>query len=230
MFVELRQGFEEVRELQGATGSRVAIGCLPLARSVFLPLAVTRLLTQFPDARVSILDGPYVEQLHALRYGQIDWLIGALRQPPPAADVVEDTLFEQPLAVVVRPGHPLLAESNPSAEQLAQLDWIAPPRLAPTRRFLDAFCERIGITAAANVIECSSLVATRGLLRHSDRAALLSPLQVREDVASGQLALLVDSLPDSGRAIGVTVRDNWRPTRVQAEFDGILRQLAESFG
>jgi len=228
MFVELRQGLEEVHELQGATRSRVAVGCLPLARSEFLPLAVTELLERFPDARVSILDGPYVEQLHALRYGQIDWLIGALRQPAPAADVVEHHLFEQPLAVVVRPGHPLLAAGSPGIEQLAGLEWIAPPPLAPTRQYLDDFFKRNGMPAPTSVVECSSLVATRGLLRRSDRAALLSPLQVRDDMDSGQLALLADSMPDSSRAIGVTVRDNWEPTRVQAEFDRILRRLAEN--
>ena len=61
VFAEVRQGFEEVREMQGLTNSRVAVGSLPLARSEFLPTAVTRLLDKYPDARVSILDGPYIE-------------------------------------------------------------------------------------------------------------------------------------------------------------------------
>ena len=226
VFAEVRQGFEEVWEMQGRTDSRVAIGSLPLVRSEVLPAAVTRLLQRYPDARVSILDGPYVEQLHALRYGEIDWLIGALRDPPPTADVVQEALFDQPLAVVVRPGHPLLGPTAPSIEDLAKLAWVAPPTLAPTRRFLDEFFEQKGTKAPTRIIECSSLIATRALLLQSDRAALLSPLQIREDVGAGKLAVLMHAIPDSSRTIGIATRDNWEPTKVQSVFATILRELA----
>lgn len=223
---EIRQGFEEVRELQGDTASRIAVGCLPLARSEFLPRAVTLLLSKYPDAHISILDGPYVEQLHALRYGEIDWLIGALRDPPPVRDVRQEPLFEEPLAIVVRPGHPLLDAGSPSFEDLSQLEWIAPRSLAPTRRFFDDFFKKDGVATAPRVIECSSLAATRGLLRRSDRAAMLSLLQVREDIHAGELATLIESLPNSNRSIGVTTRENWQPTTVQEAFSRILRELA----
>jgi len=226
VFAEIRQGFEEVAELQGNANSRVAVGCLPLARSEFLPTALTELLTRYPDANVSILDGPYIEQLHALRYGQIDWLIGALRDPPPIGDIVQESLFEEPLAIVVRPGHPLLKPARPSFRNLASLEWIAPRSLAPTRRFFDDFFKRGGMDTQPRVIECSSLIATRGLLQRSDRAAMLSPLQVREDVQAGELAILIDSLAHSSRSIGITTRENWEPTMVQAEFATIVRELA----
>jgi DNA-binding transcriptional LysR family regulator len=227
VLAEMRQGLEEVRELQGDTGSRIAVGCLPLARSEFLPQALTNLLARHPDAQISILDGPYVEQLHALRYGQIDWLIGALRDPPPVADIRQEPLFDEPLAIVVRPGHPLIGNAPPSFEELARLEWIAPRQLAPTRRFFDEFFERGGVTRSPRVIECSSLIATRGLLQRSDRAAMLSPMQVREDVAAGELAMLVETIPGSDRTIGIATREDWEPTMVQAEFAHIIRGLAQ---
>jgi DNA-binding transcriptional LysR family regulator len=230
VFAEIRQGFEEVKELQGTTDSRIAVGCLPLARSEFLPTAITRLLSTYPDARVSILDGPYIEQLHALRYGQIDWLLGALRQPVPTRDVIQEALFDQPLVVVVRPGHPLLESDSPDIAELAKLEWVAPRSLAPAREFFDALFDRNGVDAPTRIIECSSLIATRGLLRQSDRAALLSPLQVREDVSAGDLAILIDAIPGSSRSIGLTTRDNWEPTMVQAEFVKIVRELASQIG
>ena len=230
VFAEVRQGFEAVWELQGRSDSRIAIGSLPLVRSEFLPAAVTRLLSRYPDARVSILDGPYVEQLHALRYGDVDWLIGALRDPPPTSDIVQEALFDQPLAVVVRPDHPLLSAPPPSIKALSELDWIAPRQLAPTRKFFDEFFARNRVETPTRIIECSSLIATRGLLRQSDRAALLSPLQVREDVAAGEVAVLIDTIPDSSRSIGITTRDNWEPTKVQAAFASIMRDLAAHVG
>ncbi|MEM1263830.1 MAG: LysR family transcriptional regulator [Pseudomonadota bacterium] len=227
VFAEVRQGFESVHELRGLATSRVAIGALPLVRSEFLPVAVDRLLQRFPDARVRIQDGPYIELLHALRYGHIDWLIGALRDPLPIGDVVQERLFEQPLAIVVRPGHPLLNHGTPSPAALAELEWVVPRPLAPSRLIFDAYFQANGVVTPTRTIECGSLVSTRRLLRSSDRAAMLSPLQVREDIADGALAVLLESIPNSRRNIGVTTRADFEPTRVQAQFGAIIRQLAQ---
>lgn len=229
-FVEIRQGFEDVAELKGRSDGRIAVGSLPLGRSEFLPLAATQLLKQYPDAKLSILDGPYVEQLHALRYGQIDWLIGALRDPPPTHDVAQEALFKQPLAIVVRPGHPLLNKAPPTLHNLAKLEWVVPQKLAPARKIFNDMFERAGLDVPTRVVECSSLIATRGIVLNSDRAALLSPLQVREDVHAGGLAILVDAIPDSSRIIGITTRDDWEPTLLQQEFTKILRTLAATVG
>ena len=205
--------------------SRISVGSLPLARAELLPQAVTLLLASYPDARVNILDGPYTEQLHALRYGQIDWIIGALRDPVPTADIVQRHLFEEPLTIVVRTGHPLLGIQAPGPESLAQLEWVVPREHTPTRDLFTAFFARAGVATPRRIIECSSLVATRGLLQSSDRAALLSPAQIRRDVQAKQLAILGAPLPDTSRAIGVTVRADWVPTLVQAEFSRIVHAL-----
>lgn len=225
-FAEIRQGFEEVSELLGNMMSRVSVGCLPLARAELLPAAVTRLLGTYPDARVSILDGPYGEQLHALRYGQIDWIIGALRDPAPTADIVQQHLFEEPLSIVVRTGHPLLGKTVPSPDVLATLEWIAPREHTPTRDLFMAFFSRAGVATPQRIIECSSLVATRRLLQTSDRAALLSPAQIRGDIETKQLAVVGRPLAGTNRSIGITVRADWEPTIVQAEFTEIIRALA----
>lgn len=225
-FSEIRQGFEEISELHGNMMSRVSVGCLPLARAELLPRAVTRLLKIYPDARVSILDGPYGEQLHALRYGQIDWIIGALRSPSPTTDILQQHLFEEPLSIVVRTGHPLLGKPLPDSATLANLEWIAPREHTPTRDLFTSFFARAGVATPQRIIECSSLVATRGLLQNSDRVALMSPMQIRGDIATRQLAILGQPLPGTSRSIGITVRTDWNPTIVQAEFTRIVRASA----
>lgn len=229
-FSEIRQGFEEVSELQGIMSTRVSIGSLPLARAELLPMAVTRLLDLYPDAKISILDGPYEEQLHALRYGQIDWIIGALRHPTPTTDIVQQHLFEEPLSIVVRTGHPLLGAQAPDPAALSKLEWIAPREHTPTRHLFTALFVRADVAIPQRVIECSSLIATRSLLQMGDRAALLSLSQVRRDVESKQLAILADSLPETARSIGLTTRTDWEPTSIQAEFANIVCGLATDFG
>ncbi len=227
MFAEIRQAFEEVSELQGRMSTRVAIGCLPLARAELLPRAVTDLMHVYPEAKVSILDGPYNEQIHALRHGETDWLIGALRDPPPTADLKQRHLFSEPLSIVVRTGHPMLNSTTPTPSSLANLEWIAPIIGTPARGLFATFFEHNGVAAPQQVIECSSLATTRGLLQLGDRAALLSLSQVRRDVDAGQLAILAAALPGTARSIGITTRADWIPTAIQAKFASIVQRLTD---
>ncbi len=225
-FAEIRQGFEELDELDGNMRSRIAVGCLPLARARLLPDAVASLLDTYPNARVSIMDGPYPEQLHALRRGRIDWVVGALRDPCPAPDVEQSALFEEALTIVVRSDHPMLERRSPQPDALARLHWIAPRRGTPARDLFESFFSRHGHAPPEHIIECSSLLTARALLRASDRAALLSPSQVEYEIDTGQLATLGGALRGTARTIGVTTRRSWQPTAVQATLTRLIRYHA----
>lgn len=223
-FAEIRQGMDEVREALGFMDGRIVIGCLPLARTHLLPASLTRLLAQFPEVQARVIDGPYSELLHGLRHGQIDLIIGALREPAPAADIRQDVCFSETLRIAVRAGHPILATPTPSPEQLAALDWIVPREGTPARTHFGNFFAAAGLPAPHRIIECSSLVAARGLLLQSDRAAILSLSQIRYEILSAQLAVLAQPLPGSNRPIGLTLRKDWKPTRVQS---ALLERIVE---
>jgi DNA-binding transcriptional LysR family regulator len=225
---ELQQGLEAFRESHGQVDGRILVGSLPLARSALVPTAITRLLTRYPEVRLRVVDGPYPELLHELRSGRLDFIVGALRLPPPA-DIRQETLFTDSLSLVVRPGHPLCGKERLAAADLASLDWVLPPDGTPGRLLFETFYRSVGLGQPRHVIECSSLVAVRGLLLQSDRAALLSRAQVGFEVESGQLAVLGDPLPHTARPIGLALRADWRPTQAQSAFIDLLREaVAES--
>ena len=226
-FAEIHQGFEEIDELHGRMQGSVKVGCLPLARTSLLPTAITRFLAKHPSARMKVVDGPYDELLHALLHGRIDLVIGALRLPRPTNQIVQEALFDDPLSIVVRRGHPLLARGLPDVSELAGLDWIVPREGTPARDHFTAFFAEHCVAPPTRLIECSSLVTTRGLLLQSDRAALLSVRQARLDVDSGQLVTLSDPLPGTERTIGLTYRRDWQPTTVQREFIDTVRCAAQ---
>jgi LysR family transcriptional regulator, regulator for genes of the gallate degradation pathway len=136
---------------------------------------------------------------------------------------VQEALFDDALSIVVRREHPLLRRDTPDATELADLGWIVPREGTPARDHFNAYFVERGVNAPSTFIECSSLVATRGLLMKSDRAALLSVRQARVDIDSGQLAILTDPLPGTARPIGLTYRRDWQPTAVQAAFVDELR-------
>ena len=224
-FYELTQGVDEISEHKGKMNGSLRIGSLPLARTRILPHTVNLLLKEFPDARISIIDGPYNEQLHSLLHGQLDVIVGALREPRSSPDIVQEFLFEDPLYVVTRTGHTLLSSGKKlSAKVLQELDWIAPRKDTPAREAFQHFFENEGLQPPEHVIECSSLVAIRGLLMDSDRAALLSARQVAVDTDYGLLAISPQQLAGTGRDIGLAIRQQWSPTHVQARFLELLRK------
>jgi DNA-binding transcriptional LysR family regulator len=222
---ELQQGVEAFRESHGQVDGRIVVGSLPLARSALVPTAITRLLNRYPEVRLRLVDGPYPELLHELRSGRLDFIVGALRLPPPA-DIRQEPLFTDSLSLVVRPGHPLHGKAKLGAADLADLDWVLPPEGTPGRKLFEDFCRSVELGPPRHVIECSSLVAVRSLLLQSDRVALLSRAQVGFEVESGQLAVLGDPLPHTVRPIGLALRSDWRPTQAQAAFLDLLRELS----
>jgi LysR family transcriptional regulator of gallate degradation len=223
---EIQKGVEDVRELLGLVDGSVSIGCLPLARTDLLPEALTSLLSHYPDVKVRVYDGSYNELLRALRHGKIDVILGALRSPPPTADIEQERLFSDYLSILVRPGHPLLKSRSLDISVLSKLDWVVPPEGTPTRSHFDAIFQLAGLNPPNHLVECSSLMVTRGMLLRSDRAGILSSTQARYEVATGLLAVLPLSVSDTERPIGITTRKNWRSTMAASYFLENFRETA----
>jgi LysR family transcriptional regulator of gallate degradation len=106
-FAELEQARAEVRALSGDESGNTVIGAMPLARSYLLPAALLEFTQVHPQHGVAIIEGTYEHLLAGLRSGESAVLIGALRDPAPAPDVLQEHLFDDPLAIIVRAAHPL---------------------------------------------------------------------------------------------------------------------------
>jgi len=229
-FSEISLAHEAVREIQGIMEGTLRIGALPLARSQWLPKALAATLKAFPDARVAIVDGPYNEQVTALRHGRIDFLLGALRKVPPD-NLTQERLFSDPLLILIRATHPLAPGFDSrtdklTPEQLGSLSWILPRTGTPGRSNFETFMAAKGLPSPHRVIESSSLVATREILLRSDYAAILSAQQVEAEVSSGLLKVMGPPLTGSNRDIGITTRSGFLPTRLHETFLGKLRNAA----
>jgi LysR family transcriptional regulator, regulator for genes of the gallate degradation pathway len=223
-FAEVAQGQAEVAAAEGTGSGSTTIGAMPLARSVLVARAVLEFAQTRPEHGISILDGPYESMLGALRRGGADVLVGALRDPVPSEDIVQEHLFEDPLAIVVGAGHPLADGAAPTLAALARYPWIAPRRDSPLRRHFDALIARLERPRPVAPIECNSLVAARSMLIASDRVMLLSEHQIHHELETGQLVALPHPFGTVTRSIGLTVRRDWRPTEVQGQLvDGLRR-------
>lgn len=221
-FGELAQGLEDVAAYNGRDTARITLGTLPLARTYVLPRAITAFLGERPDAYISVVDGPYESLLQALRHGEIDMLIGALREPDVIADVEQRALFEDRLELVARPDHPLAGRKDLTLEALSDYTWIVPRPGAPTRDKFDEMFDGRDALRPTHIVEASSLLLIRGILTESDAVALISAHQVRHEISLDILTRLSFRVPSAPRRIGLSLRGGWRPTASQKRMIELL--------
>lgn len=227
-FAEIKQGFEDVDALQGLDPGSITIGSMPLARSSLLPQAINELTSQHPDTRINVVDGPYEDLLDHLRHGEIDLLIGALRYPLPAEDIIQLPLFAPPLSIVGRSNHPLFARDTIEISDLANYPWVVPRAGTPTREYFSAIFTEAGVESPRSLNESSSLILIRGMLLDSDRLTLISADQILLELKLGLLKTLPLDLSHTRRTIGLTMRRDWQPTNTQQLFIDRLIVLGRS--
>jgi LysR family transcriptional regulator of gallate degradation len=227
-FAEIEQARAEVHALNGGESGRTVISALPLARSYLLPAALLEFTQEHPRHGVAIIDGTYEHLLAGLRSGESDILIGALRDPAPAGEVVQEHLFDDPLAIVVRARHPLARRQHVTAAALARFQWIAPRAGSPLRVHFDALRATTGLELPSPPLECNSMGAARAFLLESDRIMLLSAHQIHYEVLAGLLVALPHPSGNVVRPIGLTLRRSWHPTSTQQTLLDILRRSART--
>ncbi|NJO12332.1 MAG: LysR family transcriptional regulator, partial [Gammaproteobacteria bacterium] len=225
-FAEIAQARAEVHALSGGESGRTVIGAMPLARSFLVPTALLEFTQHYPEHSVAIVEGTYEHLLAALRSGEADFLIGALRSPAPVADVVQEHLFDDPLAIIVRARHPLVSRKRISVAALSRYPWIVPRAGTPLRAHFHEMFEAAGLPAPTRAIECNSLIAARALLFESDRIMLLSAHQIHYELEAGLLVALPHPAGTVERPIGLTMRHDWHPTDSQRTLLDIVRRCS----
>lgn len=226
-FAELAQAEMELSGALGREVGRIVVGAMPLSRSCVLPKTLARYRARHPHLLIRVMEGPYADLLSGLRRGEIDFLIGALRDPAPIADVEQSALFEDSLVLVARPGHPLAGAPVPLSS-LGDYPWVVSPPGTPARAHFERLVASLGERAPKSVIESGSLILMRELLLASDHVGCTSRLQATVEIAHGILVRLDHELSGTSRKIGVTTRRGWEPTPAQADFLALLREEASS--
>jgi LysR family transcriptional regulator, regulator for genes of the gallate degradation pathway len=155
----------------------------------------------------------------AMRGGDVDMVIGLLRDPVPE-DLVEEPLAEAPYAIAARRGHPLFRKKTVTLDDLAAYDWVVGTPGACRRVCFDTlFAGRHRPTAR---VETSSLPTIRLVLSRSDCLTLFTSyeLMYEDDALAAVPYGPIEPVP----SIGVTTRADWLPTQLQVNFLRLIRK------
>lgn len=220
---ELDYAIDEIKAARGRAAARLSIGVLQMSGSLALISAINALQERYPDCRLQIIGGTYLDLLHDLRTGDIDCVFGSIRRPDWATDVFEVPLFDDAFCVVVRRDHPLTGIKVPTRAHLSSYEWIVPAKGTPRRSVIDHYFANTS-PAPTFSIETSSISVIRSLVANSDRISVLS----RHEVEFDHRARLFSVLPvaiGAPSAKGLTLRANWLPTPLHSEFFKMITQF-----
>jgi LysR family transcriptional regulator, regulator for genes of the gallate degradation pathway len=226
--LELGTGLTEIEALKGNETRKITIGAMPLSRARVLPAAVARFLRRHPRVKIAIIEGSRAELIEPLRNGAVDFTVGALRDPLIEPDLVQQPLFDDRPIVIGRPGHPL-AGTNSGIADLAAYPWVIAAPGAPLRDTWERLFRASNCELPPVPVESGSAMIIRQMIIESDFLTLLSPDQMAVELAAGWLIKISDLPQGFSRTIGITTRDAWRPTLVQADFLTELRRVADDY-
>jgi len=221
---EIQWGIDEVEAARGNIGGEIVIGALLLAGSVMLASVINEFVAQYPNANVRILNGNAEDMLRYLRTGDVDVVVGLLRDPG-SDELTHQALAETPYVVVARHGHPLNQRTDLTLDDLADYEWIiGTPGASRRIRFDKLFAGRR--RPPVRIATCS-LPTIRLLLTQSDRLTLLTSYELiyEEDALTSVPFGPIEPVP----SIGLTMRENWLPTQLQSNFIDLMhRQIVGS--
>ncbi|MDB5872824.1 MAG: hypothetical protein JWQ07_2266 [Ramlibacter sp.] len=210
-----------------ARGARLRLGALPSVAPAWLPQALAAFVQAQPQVQVSLTTGPNPQLLEELRGGALDLVLGRMSDPQHMTGLSFELLQAEPLALVTRPGHPLM--SLPALSIHAVLDYplVVYSEGTIPRHTTESFLSAWGLKLpAARRLDTLDVAVARLLVRETD-AVWFTPLgAAADDLSRGILSRLPLPTPGTEEPVGLLLRSEAEPPVHAREFMAQLRALA----
>ena len=221
----LEEGLDRVRQPDAAQPP-LRIGALPSVAARLMPHAVAHMATLAPEVPLRIVDGGHRGLIDQLRRGQLDLVIGRLGAPDVMMGLSFTQLYNEPVAFVCRPGHPLL--QAPAPRGLSRWPVLFPPPEAAIRPLVERFLVAEGIGPLPHRIETVSGAFGAVYARTTEAIWIISEGVAAQDLADGRLVALPFDTTLTAGPIGLMTRPE-TPASAASDLFGVAihRALAD---
>ncbi len=225
---EIRNADAEIASMKGLTQGHVMVGALSLGRTGLLPNAIARLLKRHPQLTVGTVEGPFATLASALRAGDLDFIVGALRSSEQTIGFVREEILDDVMVVVVRANHPLAGCEQLALSDLVEADWVVPQKGTPTRERFEFALSARKVSVPRVAVETADLSLMRGLLLQTDMLTAVSAKSFQFELDVGALVRLPIALPETKRPVGLLRRTDTHPSPGARLLLDELRDVAQA--
>lgn len=228
VLAELRRADEELDLVGNPEGGTVAIGVLPVAAVGVLPGALIRLKQRHPAIQVRLQQGRTEELLPLLAAGEVEMVLGRLYPPATPDGFLREALWEEPVSILARADHPILATSGPATrDALARYDLVLPTVSQRVGQEMEQLVSLLGLSPAAPT-RSSSYGFIREMLLATDCLSVMPRLMMAGDLLRGTLRVVPLPIPAPPRPAGLILPPGATPSPAALAFLAALREhLAE---
>ena len=230
ILAQVRHASEELVSLHEGVSGHINVGTLLAASPWLLPKSLATMKEERTNISVSVTEGTGTLLLPKLLVGEIDVVLGRLPEVQDEEEILSRPLYYEPVCLVVRSGHPLLAKKKLGLEDLVEQSWIMPSEGTVLRREIENAFHSAGLQVPHNTVESVSVLTNRTLLMETDMIASMPEqvLKVYEDV--GLLSRLPVHLKADLGPVGYSVKAGRELTPAVEYFLEILTNTAKGLG
>lgn len=189
-------------------GGRLSVGVLPTVAARLFPRVALDFAARAPQVTLAVETGPHSHLIALLRTGGIALMIGRMPAAGAMAGLRFDHLYDEPVTVVSRAGHPLAGGSL--AAVLAGAPVILPPRSALIRPAVDAYLAARDLCPHP-AFETAAPAVGLAILQRSDALWFISRGVVAEGIAHGTLVEWPTGTGAMTGSVGITRRQSQPP-------------------
>ncbi|MEC7763131.1 MAG: LysR family transcriptional regulator [Pseudomonadota bacterium] len=211
-----------IAETGDALVGRVSVGMLPFSGQTLVLQAFGEITQAHPRVQLVAVPGGYDTLIEALRRGEIDLILGVLREPSPFPEMEEEHLYYEDYMMIARADHPVHTR-RPTMAELAKEQWIVAPHGTPIRRFFDRMFRAAGTLPPAQSAEMFSFSNAEQMILASRSIALLCYGKSGLRNLPEALRPVDMRLPGSRVSIGITRYAESPPSDAVTTFLSILR-------
>jgi DNA-binding transcriptional LysR family regulator len=218
----VRDGRQALLDARSASAGRLVLGAAPAVSTYVLPALLQRFAGDFPRVEVAVRTGHSEDVLQMLLGEEVQLgLVRALRHP----DIESIPLYEDPLVLVVPPGHPFAKRARVGIADVALERLIFFDRTSSYYELTQSFFLSLGVTPR-EVMELDNIESTKKMVERKLGIALLPRSAIAGELAAKVLVqvAVTDAPPVTQKMVVIRRRDQGRPSGTVAAFLTMLRQ------
>jgi LysR family pca operon transcriptional activator len=194
-----------------------------VAAAGILPAALAALHERHPSIAVRLVQGTTDQLLPALAAGEVDLIVGRLYEPALPDSFLREALYEEPMSVLARIGHPILKRTRIGRADLAAYPLVLPTISQRVGQDIERVLGPLGLANAARVTRTSSVNLIREMLLTSDTLTIVPRHILAGDIARGAIAVVPLAFAAPRRPAGIIRMPGRKPSPCMEAFVACLR-------
>ena len=203
MLATLDHARDEINAISSGTTGRTCIGALLVAAPTLVPRGIVRFKHRQPNHTVQVREGTTAALLPALWRGELDLVVGRVAHEVETAGLKFEALYDEPMCVVARAGHPLGRRRTLKLIALAQEQWILPTPDSVYRRRLDDAFRQAGVEPPQRIVESLSILSNIMMVQETDMLAVMPGRVATHYAGLGEIRILPVKPPALSGPVGV---------------------------